>query len=273
MTWVCSRLKASPPYKLPFLPPEHDSFDHLLLPFALTVFAALERRREIFIQKGGEKHMKIQKSISSILAVAGMTVMGMGVAHADIIPVFLPGAVTTSGGITTFTYRVDVTNDQQVAPPSSGGFNVNNDSFTTIYDFAGFVPGSFAVTSGSLSTSVQNVGVTPSLINAQDNATIPNLTVYYTGGSTLAGPQTLGFVTAQTTLTGFNPSGFFAGQAQKNEGLSKGTTIDNIGRTTVPIAGPSAVPEPASLVPFMLGGLGLLGLIARKTRRTSGAAA
>ena len=36
---------------------------------------------------------------------------------------------------------------------------------------------------------------------------------------------------------------------------------------------PSTVPEPATLVPFALGGLGLLGLIARKTRRTSGAAA
>lgn len=36
---------------------------------------------------------------------------------------------------------------------------------------------------------------------------------------------------------------------------------------------PTTVPEPATVVPFMLGGLGLLGLIARKTRRTNGAAA
>ena len=35
----------------------------------------------------------------------------------------------------------------------------------------------------------------------------------------------------------------------------------------------TTVPEPATLAPFVLGGLGLLGLIARKTRRTNGAAA
>jgi len=217
--------------------------------------------------------MNIQKSISSTLAIAGLAVMGMGAAHADIIPVFLPGAVTTNGGITTFTYRVDVTNDQQVAPMAGPTFNTATDSFVTIYDFAGFVPGSLAVTSGSLLTSVQNSGVNPPLINPPDNAAIPNLTIYYNGSTLLNGPQTLGFVTAQTTLTGFNPTGFFAGQAQKNEGLSKGTTIDNIGRTTIPTAAPTAVPEPATLAPFALGGLGLLGLIARKTRRTNGAAA
>lgn len=217
--------------------------------------------------------MKIQKLISSTLSVAGLAVMGMGVAHADVIPVFLPGATTTSGGITTFTYRVDVTNDQRVAPQAGPVFNAGTDSFVTIYDFAGFVPGSLTVTSGAFSTSVQNLGVTPPLILAPDDAGIPNLTIYYTGLTTLAGPQTLGFVTAQTTLTGFNPAGFFGGQAQKNEGLSAGTTIDNIGRTTVPMNAPATVPEPATMVPFALGGLALLGLIARKTRRTSGAAA
>ena len=41
----------------------------------------------------------------------------------------------------------------------------------------------------------------------------------------------------------------------------------------VTYAPPSSVPEPASFVPFALGGLGLLALIVRKTRRTSGATA
>lgn len=217
--------------------------------------------------------MNTQKLISSTLSIAGLAVMGMGVAHADIIPVFLPGAVTTSGGITTFTYRIDVTNDQQVAPQAGPSFSAGTDSFTTIYDFAGFVPGSLRVASGPLTTSFQNLGVTPPFVVAPDNAGIPNLTVFYAGSTVITGPQTLGFVTAQTTLTGFNPAGFFAGQAQKSEGLSKGTTIDNIGRTTIPMSAPATVPEPATLAPFALGGLALLGLIARKTRRTSGAAA
>ena len=44
------------------------------------------------------------------------------------------------------------------------------------------------------------------------------------------------------------------------------------GTSTFSASTPSAVPEPATTVPFVLGGLGLLTLIVRKTRRASGAA-
>ena len=211
--------------------------------------------------------LNTQKLINSALSVAGLAVMGMGVAHADIIPVFI--SAVPSGTNTLFTYEIDLTNDQQVAPPTG---NINTDSFATIYDFAGYVPGSVTTTS-LLTSSVQNVGVTPPKISSSfDDAGIPNLTIRYSGLTMLTGPQTLGTVTALSTFSGVSPLGNFAAQAQKSVGNSKGTTIDNVGNTTVPV-GPTAVPEPASVIPFALGGLGLLGLIVRKTRRTSGAAA
>ena len=53
-------------------------------------------------------------------------------------------------------------------------------------------------------------------------------------------------------------------------GISDGTTTNAPSYAPAPLPG---VPEPATLVPFALGGLGLLGLIVRKTRRTSGTAA
>lgn len=209
--------------------------------------------------------MNIQKAISSTLAVAGLAAMGMGAAHADIIPVYqtsTPGA----NGVTTFTYRIDLTNDQQAN---------SKDSFVTIYDFLGLVPGSVKVASGDFTSSVQNLGVTPARVLPDDSATIPNLTFTYTGptlNSAAFGNSglTLGTVTADTTETSFNPNGTFAAQAEKGIGLSTGTLIQNIGSTTVPQAGaPAAVPEPGAMVPFAFGGLGVLGLMirARKNRR------
>ena len=54
---------------------------------------------------------------------------------------------------------------------------------------------------------------------------------------------------------------------------AQGTTTKGAIAANVNFVGPSSVPEPASVIPFALGGLALLGLIARKSRRTGGAAA
>ncbi len=59
--------------------------------------------------------------------------------------------------------------------------------------------------------------------------------------------------------------------------LSPGGALNSFTATDAAIysavPGTPSVPEPATVVPFLLGGFGLLGLIVRKTRRTNGAAA
>ena len=71
------------------------------------------------------------------------------------------------------------------------------------------------------------------------------------------------------TLT-FNPIN--NGYVVSGGSLQSFTATDAAVYSAVP-AGVPGVPEPATLVPFGLGGLGLLGLIVRKNRRTSSAAA
>ena len=91
--------------------------------------------------------------------------------------------------------------------------------------------------------------------------------VTYDAASTVV-PTADSLTNGLLTLT-FNPIN--GGYVVSGGTLQSFTATDAAVYSAVP--GTPTVPEPATLAPFVLGGLGLLGLIARKTRRTSSAAA
>jgi hypothetical protein len=119
----------------------------------------------------------------------------------------------------------------------------------------GLLTGTFS--GGHLLDATSGAG-TASLIDQLNNVT-------YTGGTyfTQSGLQNPGAFSI--SLTSVNPTISVTG-GYINSFQAAGTG-------TFSATSPTSVPEPASVVPFALGGLALLGLIARKTRRTSGASA
>ena len=110
---------------------------------------------------------------------------------------------------------------------------------------------------GNILTAVTN-STTASITNSVNNVTYTGGTYYAASGLTNPGSFSISMtsVTPGPSVSGGYLTGFTAG-----------------GTSTFSAQAPSTVPEPATVVPFMLGGLGLFGLIVRKTRRTSSAAA
>jgi hypothetical protein len=126
--------------------------------------------------------------------------------------------------------------------------------------------GSFAVTSGgtSLLTGTFDGGnLLDGTVGASTSTITNTLTnVTFTGGSYFS----------QSGL--FNPGSFSLSMTSVAPPISAGATYFNgftAGGTGTFSAStiPPAVPEPATAVPFVLGGLGLLALIVRKNRRAS----
>jgi hypothetical protein len=128
-------------------------------------------------------------------------------------------------------------------------------NYFTIYDFAGFVPGSnFEPADWSFSS--QLLGITPTGVVPSDDPTLPNLTWTYTGPT----------IDGQVGLANFWALSDFD---QPSEGHFTARTLrsaDNIGDsnitdTLVPVpAVPPAVPEPTTLTLLGLG-LPLIGLM------------
>ena len=205
--------------------------------------------------------MNINKAIGSSLMSAFVGLMVVGAASANIDPV-APGAptvVAVPGGF-MYTYQIEVTSAETLV--------TNN--FFTFFDVNGLVPNSEFGPAGFLG-STPNFG--PIAIGSLSTSTttdtiLPNVSFQYTGAPSITGQNTFGsFGFISTFGTATTTSGFTA-VAQKS-----GTTVLDSNATTYVGPTPATVPEPAAVVPFALGGLGLLGLIARKTRRTNGAAA
>jgi hypothetical protein len=184
-------------------------------------------------------------------AVFLATLLFAGFANATITPILDSGNPTADGGNFLWTYNIDLSTDEQLAP---------SNSFFTIYDFVGYVGGTVAVTgpaSADWTASVQLVGPTPTLTNPPDSASIENLVFTYIGPVSV-GPQNFDGFSAVSTDSTINTGGFFSYQAQKT---SNTTTPDQgLGPIDVPA---TATPEPASV--GLLGGV-LLG-VAVLTRR------
>lgn len=236
--------------------------------------------------------MNISKAIKGVISTAALMVVAASAAMAQQVTFASvagggPGASTvftyTGGAGGTFTTTAGSQFSALFSPTLTTtapatltftGFTASapaTGSGTTIDPFAqGLGAGGFTLTGGgnTLLTGTFGSGNILTAVTTASTASITDTVnnVIYTGGtffvaSGLNNPGSFSIsmtsVAPAPTLSGGYLTGFSAGGSA------------NFSATQAP----ATVPEPATLVPFALGGLGLLGLIARKTRRTSGAAA
>lgn len=163
----------------------------------------------------------------------------------------IPTNTTISGtGPFTWTYNLQLSNDQNVnsgtAPASNPvpHTNLTFAGFFTIYDFAGYIPGSCAGPSGWTCTA-QLLGFTPDDVVPTVNPSIFNITWAYTTGPTILGQPSgvnLGNFSAQSMYSGPTLVSYSA-RGIANAGPQVGTIADNVGNTQ----GPTPTPEPATL--------------------------
>jgi hypothetical protein len=173
----------------------------------------------------------------------------------------LSGGLVNPNSTLTFTgFGVSgaATGDGSSANPytqglGAGTFNLYNGDTTLL-------SGTF--TGGNILT-VASGSTTASITNTVNNVT-------YTGGLYYTNSGLLNPGSFVTSLLGVNPSPTIGSDGFLTGFSAGGTT--NFSATTPRV---TTVPEPATVAPFIMGGLGLMGLAfrARKTRRSNGTAA
>lgn len=162
----------------------------------------------------------------------------------------LPATLTFMG----FSASGMTTGSGTTADPFTQGLGAG--TFTLTGGGNTLLTGSF--TSGNILTAVTN-STTAAITNTVNNVT-------YTGGTYFASAGLVNPGSFAISMTSVAPAPTVSGGYLT--GFQAGGSV-NFSATRPP----ATVPEPAALVPFALGGLGLLGLMARKTRRNSSAAA
>src|SRR5580704_10381685 len=114
------------------------------------------------------------------LALLGGFCLAVPTARAGLIPTLVT-VFPNQDGTFRWTYAVTVTSD----------VNVTKGDYFTIYDFAGGISGS-DVEPANWSLSIQNLGITPSQTNPNDDPNIPNYTWTFTGDTPVSGQIGLG---------------------------------------------------------------------------------
>jgi hypothetical protein len=182
--------------------------------------------------------------VAVCVALAGVGVAA-GRASADIL--WLTPTVTPISGGFEWSYPISIDSSEDVNPGN----------FTTLYDFNGLfgTPSYSGAVTGAI--SVNNTGITPSSQKVEDDPSIPNITVTFTG-TTSGGAASLGTVTADSVF-GSNSArfGVFASQATASD---SGLPIGNQGTQLEP------TPEPASLALLALALPFVGGVIRRRVR-------
>jgi len=196
-----------------------------------------------------------------LLGFAALLTLGAGQARAD-FQLSLVGGAPTGSGPFTYTYQVFLTSNSALSLTGGGG---NPASFFTIYDFNGYVPGSAALgTLTGFSISAQNVGFTPIFQSPPDNPGIVNITFTdvsnTTSNSSLVSSVLLGTVSLQSTISLTQQAAFYSGASQN-------AVNGNIANNTGSVAGPLAVPEPASVAMLGIGLVAVLGLGSRRRKK------
>lgn len=170
----------------------------------------------------------------SILALSTALLVGAatGNAKAGLLPILV--TTVAEGSDFRFSYGVSLTS----------GSTLKNGDYFTIYDFAGYVPGSetfsptLTIPTDAFTFSTDKTGATPDLVNPTDDPTISNLTWTYTGADTLIGELALGNFTALSRF-GETVDANFTGLSGKTDGKPD----QNITKTSVP-TGEDVPPPP-----------------------------
>ena len=214
--------------------------------------------------------MNTHKLISSAVAVGSLAFMAAGAQAQQGMfsfnSVFTPNPVTTNDGSSFITIVNGGNSLVDAGQFGSTQINLANLTETS------------PLPKGSSANFSQNISLALTITPVGDGPLTQTFTGTFSGqfnnDATLTkvvfdmpGSQTFDFTSKGLGVYTVNALTFVA------PGSQSAKTLGSFGATVNFRPSPSTVPEPATVVPFALGGLALLGLIARKTRRTNGAAA